>query len=196
MCPMSQAAAKTMTLDEFLAWERAQPERYEFVGGAVRLMTGGSLDHSLIATNIAGELRQRLRGTACRVFNGDAKVLTAGRSYYPAVSVSWAPLGDGKADVVPTPVVVIEIVSPSTERAEKKPRYFEIPSLRHYAIVEQDEARIDLYTRTGTQWSNEVIEGMTATLRLPALDLQIGLADCYSGTSLDPRNLGTAQSAG
>jgi hypothetical protein len=39
-----------MSLDEFLAWEREQPERYEYAGGVAMMMTGGSLDHSTIAS--------------------------------------------------------------------------------------------------------------------------------------------------
>lgn len=62
-----------MSLDEFLAWEREQPERYEFDGLVVRLMTGGSFDHSTIASNLWTALRDKLRGTGCRPFLGDAK---------------------------------------------------------------------------------------------------------------------------
>jgi hypothetical protein len=78
----------------------------------------------------------------------------------------------------------------AADRAEKKARYFEISSLQHYAIVEQDEVRIDLYTRVGAQWSNEVVEGMMATLILSALKVRIGLASCYEGTSLDQGGAG------
>ena len=60
---MSNVAEKLMSLDEFLAWERDQPERYEYAGGVVKMMTGGSLDHSTIASNLWTALRDRLRGS-------------------------------------------------------------------------------------------------------------------------------------
>jgi hypothetical protein len=65
---MSGAAEKLRSLDEFLAWEREQPERYEFDGLIARIMTGGSLDHSTIASKLWSALDSKLRGTGCRPF--------------------------------------------------------------------------------------------------------------------------------
>ena len=45
---MSTSLPKPWTLDDFLAWEARQPERYEFVGGVVRMMVGGTLAHNRI----------------------------------------------------------------------------------------------------------------------------------------------------
>jgi Uma2 family endonuclease len=64
---MPNAAEKLMSLDEFLAWEREQPERYEYAGGVATMMTGGSLDHSTIASNLWTALRDSLRGSASGV---------------------------------------------------------------------------------------------------------------------------------
>jgi hypothetical protein len=46
---MSNAAEQLMSLAEFLAWEREQPERYEYAGGVATMMTGGSAAHVTIA---------------------------------------------------------------------------------------------------------------------------------------------------
>jgi Uma2 family endonuclease len=186
---MSGAAVQTMSLDEFLAWEREQPDRWEFDAGATTMMTGGSLDHGTIAGNLHAELRQHLRGTRCRAFAGDNKVLPAGRDrgYYPDVSVTCSPISDGKDDVVPDPVLVIEVVSPSTEnrdRGIKKFSYFATPSIQQYAIVEQDTLRIDLYTRDGARWTNTVIEGLDAILPLTSIGMDLPLRLIYEGTSL------------
>jgi Uma2 family endonuclease len=109
------AAAQLMSLDEFLAWERGQAERHEFVDGAIRMMTGGSRDHSTIASNLWTALRDKLRGSGCRPFRGGAKV-SANRSIrYPDLSVTCSPI-DGRSDFVPVPVVVIEII-PRARRA-------------------------------------------------------------------------------
>ena len=51
------AAKQLMLLDEFLAWEREQPECYEYAGGVATMMTGGSLDRSTIASNLVGRTR-------------------------------------------------------------------------------------------------------------------------------------------
>ena len=71
---MPSAAEKLMSLDEFLAWERGQPERYEFDGMVAKLVTGGSLDHSTIASNLHRALSIMLRASGCMAFRGDAKV--------------------------------------------------------------------------------------------------------------------------
>jgi Uma2 family endonuclease len=93
----------------------------------------------------------------------------------------------GRDDIVPAPVAVIEIVSPSTEREDrgrKKFDYFAVPSIRQYAIVEQDERRIDLYTRTETGWIDEIVTG-DAALNLSAISVEIPLNAIYEDTELD-----------
>ena len=183
---MLGAAEKPMSLDEFLAWEREQPERYEFDGFVAHMMTGGSLDHSTIASKLWSALDGKLRGTGCRPFRGDAKVIANNGVRYPDLSVTCSPIA-GTDDIVPDPVVVIEILSPSTEREDrgrKKFDYFATPSIRQYAIVEQDERRIDLYTRTDTAWIDEIITG-DAVLNLSAIGIEIPLAAIYEDTELD-----------
>src|SRR5437764_6674816 len=110
---MPDAAEKPMSRDEFLAWEREQPERYEFDGFGATMVTGGSLAQPTITMNIAGALRQALRGTGCRPFASDAKVIASGSVRYPDVSVTCTPI-DARQDIVPEPVLVVEVISPST----------------------------------------------------------------------------------
>jgi Uma2 family endonuclease len=182
---MSDAATNLMSLEEFLAWEREQPAAFEFDGLTVRMMTGGSLDHSTIASNLWMALRAKLRDSGCRPFRGDAKVIANQGVRYPDVTVTCTP-SSGRDDIVPEPVVVIEILSPSTEREDrgrKKFDYFATPSIRQYAIVEQDERRVELYTRTGTAWIDEIITG--AVLNLSTIGVEITLDAIYEDTELD-----------
>jgi Uma2 family endonuclease len=183
---MPGAAQNLMTLDEFLAWERERPERYEFADGVVVMMTGGSLDHSTIASNLRTELKNRLRGTPCLPFRGDAKVIANGAVRYPDLAVTCSPRS-GREDVVPEPVLVIEVVSPSTartDRGRKKFDYFATASIRQYAIVEQDERLIDLYTRTAEGWVNEIVTD-DAVLKLSSVGVAIALDAIYEDTELD-----------
>jgi Uma2 family endonuclease len=183
---MLNTAEKLMSLEEFLAWEREQPERYEYAGGVVTMMTGASLAHVTITMNVAFALRQSLRGSGCRPFTNDAKVLAAGSVRYPDVTVTCTPFG-GTDDVVPDPILVIEVISPSTEREDrgrKKFDYFATSSIRQYAIIEQDARRVDLYTRAGTDWTNEVVEG-GAALKLSSIGIEISLDAIYEDTELD-----------
>src|SRR5882672_3529131 len=183
---MAGAAENLMTLDEFLAWEREQPERHEFDGFIVTAMTGASLAHVTITMNLATTLRQMLRGTGCRPFASDAKVIAAGSVRYPDIAVTRHPV-DGRDDVVPDPVVIMEVISPSTERVDrrrKKLEYFATPSIRQYAIVEQDERLVDLYTRIETGWINEIIADK-GVLNLSSIRVEISLDAIYEDTELD-----------
>jgi Uma2 family endonuclease len=183
---MLSIAEKPITLDEFLAWERAQPERHEFDGSTIVAMTGGSLDHSTIASNFDRALAAKLRGSTCRVFRGDAKIIANGTVRYPDVSVTCSRVS-GRDDTVPEPVVIIEVISPSTERTDrgrKKCDYFAIPSLRQYVIVAQDERLVDLYTRTEAGWINDIV-AETGVLNLSSIGVELPLDAIYEDTELD-----------
>ena len=183
---MANVAEQLMSLDEFLAWERDQPEKHEYAAGVIRMMTGASLAHATITINIAYALRQALRGTGCRPFVSDAKVIAAGSVRYPDIVVTCQPV-DGTNDIVPEPVLVVEVISPSTEREDrgrKKFDYFATPSIQQYAIVEQDARRVDLYTRTGASWTDEIVEG-DAVLKLSSLGVEVSLDVIYEDTELD-----------
>lgn len=187
---MRNTAEELMSLDEFLAWEREQPERYEYTGGVATLMTGGSLDHSTIASNLWTALRSTLRGSACRAFRGDTKIIGNNSIRYPDLSVTCTPVR-GNEDTVLDPVLVIEVISPSTEREDrgrKKFDYFATPSIQQYAIIEQDARRVDLYTRSGDRWTDEIIEG-DAILKLSSIGVEMSLDTVYEDTELDATRL-------
>jgi len=85
------------------------------------------------------------------------------------------------------PVVIIEVISPSTEREDrgrKKFDYFATPSIRQYAIIEQDARLIDFYTRTGDLWTDEIVEG-DAVLKLTSIGVEVSLDAIYEDTELD-----------
>jgi Uma2 family endonuclease len=183
---MPSTAEKLMSVGEFLAWEREQPEPHEFSDGIIKMMTGGSLDHSTIASNLWTAIRAQLRGGVCRAFRGDAKVIANNSVRYPDLSVTCSSVR-GNDDIVVEPVLVVEVVSPSTEREDrgrKKFDYFATPSIQQYAIIEQDARRIDLFTRDGDRWTDEVVEG-DAVLRLTVIGVEISLDAIYEDTELD-----------
>jgi len=97
-----------------------------------------------IALNLAIALRHALRGPGYRPFGSDMKVIANGTVRYPDISVTCRPVDD-REDKISDPVLVIEVLSPSTERegrGRKKFDYFATPSIQQDAIIEQDERRI------------------------------------------------------
>jgi Uma2 family endonuclease len=186
---MRGAAPRPWTVEEFLAWERAQEERYEYIDGVIRMMTGGTLDHALIKGNLHAALHRALRRSPCMVFVDGPKVAAADTVMYPDVAVTCAPELRHKEDVLRDPVLVAEVLSKSTEgqdRGGKWRAYREIPSLNRYLLIAQGEMMVEVFTRRPDGWAYTVCAGRDATLELPEFGLDLPLAELYERTSLDP----------
>ena len=149
-----------LTVEAYLAGENDGQVRHEFVDGRVFAMAGASERHNGVKLNIAGALNASI-DEPCRVFDGDMKLrIDQGpdvRFYYPDVFVSCS-TGSDDAYVRRDAVLIIEILSPSTERTdrfEKFQAYISLPMLSEYAIIEQDVPRVELHRRR-TGWACEV----------------------------------------
>lgn len=180
---MGKALRKPWTVAEFVAWEERQVERYEFVDGIVRMMTGGTAAHSTIITNIVVALKGALRGGPCRPFVDTPKVVTAFASLYPDVAVVCQPVEPDRT-TLDAPTVIIEVVSPSTEgedRGGKWAAYQTLPSLAHYLLVDQKETRVELFTRDGAGWRFQVFTGLNAVVELSEVGAALPLAEIYDG---------------
>ena len=85
---MNVALRRTITLEEFLAWEAKQPDSYEFDGFHPVAMNSGIVAHSTICTNLVGQLSIRLDGKPCRVQGAGLKLIVVGRVRYPDAFVT------------------------------------------------------------------------------------------------------------
>ncbi|HEX5326465.1 MAG TPA: Uma2 family endonuclease [Acetobacteraceae bacterium] len=184
---MNIALRKPWTVAEFLAWEERQEIRYEFDGFRPVAMVGATLNHNRITLNIGGTLRDRLRGKPCQPFVESVKVVVAGKVRYPDVVVSCAPAA-GTATVLPEPVVVFEILSPSTRQTDwfdKNVEYRDTPSIRRYVMLEQERAGALMFVRSGEDWIGALL-GRDATIDMPEIDAKLSLAEAYEGVEFPP----------
>jgi Uma2 family endonuclease len=182
---MSAAARRPMTLDAFLAWERSQELRYEFDGIAPQSITGGTIAHSVIGTNLVRALEDRLRGRPCRAFRGDVKIIVKDRVRYPDAVVTCAPIALD-SDIVPEPVVVFEVLSASSgtiDRITKNEEYRATPSIRRYVILEQTQIGALVFSREGDDWIGHVLSA-DAVLAMPEIGVELPLAEIYVGLGL------------
>lgn len=170
----------------YLAFERQAPQRHEFVGGRVRAMSGASRDHNLITLNIAGELRNQLRGGPCETYAGDmrVKVAASGLYTYPDVVVACdSPrFEDAVLDTLLNPTLIVEVLSPSTEaydRGAKFDQYRQIPSLKDYVIVAQDRHWVACFTRRRNAWLLVEHADRHDVLRLSSIACRLSLAEIY-----------------
>ena len=180
---MNLALRKPMTLAEFLEWEEGQPLRYEFDGVGPVAMTGGTYGHSTIQRNLAFGLTSRLRGKPCQFQGSDLKIQVGdGHIRYPDGMVVCSPI-DRTATVVHEPVVVFEVLSPSTaakDRIVKAREYQATPSIRRYVMLEQDSVGATVYARSGETWTHEILVA-DSILALPEIGVSLPLAELYEG---------------
>jgi Uma2 family endonuclease len=181
---MAQARPHPWTVEDFLAFEAQEPERYEFVDGIVRMMTGGSAAHSAIKLNAANALNAALGAGPCRAYIDDLKVVTATAVMYPDVVVTCRPLAPDD-DRVPDPTVVVEVLSPTTEshdRIRKWRQYQTIPSLQHFVLVGQSERRVEVYSRTAEGWEVKAVEPPENAVILKSIGAQLSLEAIYESS--------------
>jgi Uma2 family endonuclease len=184
---MNIALRKSMTLEQFLAWEERQELRYEFDGVQPVAMTGGSFVHAAIQINLILALGTRLRGKPCRVIGSELKIEVAGRIRYPDAFVICTPQ-PGSTHVVRDPVAVFEILSPSTSHTDlvlKTAEYRATPSILHYVILEQTHAGAQVFSRRGADWIAETVRDADV-LRLPEIGIEIPLPELYADVALEP----------
>ena len=184
---MNVALRRTMTLDDFLAWEAEQPERYEYDGFRPVAMNGGTEAHATIGTNLIVELGNRLRGTDCRAYGPSIKVLVAGRARYPDAFVACTPQPKG-AIWRTDPVVVFEIMSRGTaviDQTTKNDEYRATHSIKRYVILSQDSISANVYERIGNGWVGTLVTDPAAVLALPEIGVELPLAALYDGLNFD-----------
>lgn len=179
-----------MTADEFLAWDETQTVKHEFVRGEVFMMTGG-VDHNYtVAGNLYIALRQHLRGTPCRIYGSDVKlrVEAADCYFYPDLMVTCSALDAADRLIKREPVLVVEVLSPSTaafDRGEKFADYRQLASLREYLLVDVTRRRCDLH-RKGTDglWVLHPTQGEDA-LVLASVELTLPAAHLWADLEPD-----------
>ncbi len=169
-----------MSLREFVAWEDAQPIKYEFDGQTAHAMTGGSAAHSAIQSNIVIAVGIRLRGTRCRVLGSELKIEVARSIRYPDALVVCAPI-DPQSTIANEPTVVFEVLSPSTmrvDRIDKLREYQLTPSITRYVMLEQEIAAATVFTRDGMEWIGRV-RYAGETLDMPEIGSSVPISEFY-----------------
>jgi Uma2 family endonuclease len=182
---MSIISRRPMSLSEFLAWEERQEERWEFDGTQPVAMTGGTNRHATICSNLRALLYIALRGKPCRSKGPDLKIEVAGRIRYPDAFVHCNATGPS-VQVIPDPVVVFEVLSPSTSRIDrivKLREYQATDTIQRYVILEQDSVAAMVFAREGGIWTGRALTN-GEILAMPEIDIEIALADIYAGADL------------
>ncbi len=183
-----QTAAKNdyVPVEEYLAAEENSEVRHEYLGGLVYAMAGTTPAHNTIALNLATNIRPRLKGGPCRLYMSDVRVNFQIRDddyfYYPDIVVT-CDSRDTNQLFISHPKLIIEVLSDSTERIDKREKFFAyttIESLEEYVLVSQNAAEVTVYRRANG-WQSEKISGLEASVALNALELSVPLNAIFEG---------------
>jgi Uma2 family endonuclease len=184
---MSAQPQSFLTAQDYLAWERQQETRHEYLNGQIFAMTGASRAHNVLCLNLAASLHQQFRGKPCEVYANDmrVKVSETGMYTYPDLVVACGEprFEDQAVDTLLNPVLIIEILSDSTERYDRGAKfshYRSLPSLQEYLLVSQTECRIEHYVRQpGNHWLLTEYQDLHDCIDLNSLGSQLTLSEVY-----------------
>jgi Uma2 family endonuclease len=191
---MSLQTKRQPSFEGWLAGERASlDDRCEYVGGEVVAMSGGTIEHNAIISNIVRDLGNQMKGRPCQVFGSGLKlrVQAADAGEYPDLMAlcSEPQFYDGRRDLLLNPSLIGEVLSSSTkgyDRGDKFNLYRRIPSLREYLLVAQHRVLVELYTRgTDGRWMLSSFEALADQVRIESIDCALTLAEVYDKVSFD-----------
>lgn len=183
---MAAPARKLVTVAEFLRFDGEGDRRYQLIGGEIVMMAPPSPTHGALASSVSRLIGNQLR-RPCRTLSEAGITLPwSDTSFYVAdVAVTCSPIAG--QSWCPDPVVVVEVLSPSTEaedRGVKLPDYRRLASVQDILLVASDRVAVEHYARRGGQW---VISdhGPGETVRLVGLPLEIPVDELYADLGLD-----------
>ena len=193
---MSIGVAQTiLSPEEYISFERkfvpdAETVRHEYVKGKIISMSGASRAHNLISFNIAAELHPQIIDREIEAYIGEMRVgsPTIASYFYPdIVVVSKEPtFEDDVFDTLLNPIVIVEILSPSTEafdRGEKFSHYRQIESLQEYIIVSQDKVNVERFLRRPDEWGYTSFQDLNQQVPIVSIESELSLQRIYQGVT-------------
>jgi Uma2 family endonuclease len=184
---------RRLSVEEYLRLvQTSQDVKYEYEYGQVRALAGGTSNHAEIAGNMYVALREHLgRRTPCRAYIADKVVQVAeGRYYIPDVVVSRDVSDHGKAVVICSPHLIVEVLSPSTElidRTKKLAAYRACEHVQEIVFISQQVQFVEVFRRAHEDdedaW-HYLQYHAAETIILESLDIQIPVAELYEGLAI------------
>ena len=188
-------AVSDLTEKEYLEIERLAEYKSEYFEGQMFAMSGASRAHNLIVANLIFTLILQLKKTPCQVYPSDmrVKVRENGLYTYPDVIVACGEeeFDDEHQDTLANPLLIIEVLSKSTEaydRGAKFALYRELGSLAEYLLVDPSRPQAEQYVRQEeNRWLLSEAKGTGAVITLSAVNASLSLADIYDKVSWETR---------
>jgi Uma2 family endonuclease len=189
--PTTFSFDKTYSIEEYLEIEDTSIEKHEFYNGKIKKMAGAKPAHNIIAANIIAQLVNVTENKELEYFvlNSDSKIrIERFNSFvYPdAVVVCEAiEMYPGSTTVIMNPLLIVEVLSPSTEEHDRTTKFFEyqqIPSFKEYLRIDQKiPFVIASFKAAEHTWQNTEAKGLESSIYLKSIDCTIDLKKIYRG---------------
>jgi len=185
---MAQRKYSVMSVEDYLVLNRnSKDTRYEYLDGEIRMLAGGSPDHSIIIANLTAAIKGPLKGSQCRVYNSDVQLKLSEKRYvFPDITISCDERDRNQKETIRYPRVVVEALSPTTEatdRGKKAAYYRACPTIQEYVMVDSEEIFVEVHRREEGRWTINTFE-LGDTITLESLGIQFPIEDAYEGASL------------
>ena len=176
---------KNLTVDEYLAWAKENPGRYELHDGEIVAMSPQRAEHADVKFAVQNELRRSIvtAKLPCKMMpDGMTVRITKTRAYEPDALVYCGKEIAGDAWEIPNPVIVVEVASPSTaqyDANEKLAGYFSVPSVMHYMLLTPTGPPAILHSR---QPNGTILTSIlhSSAFRLDPPGLELDVARCLT----------------
>ncbi len=179
--------------EAYLAMERASQEKHEYFKGEVFAMSGASIQHNFIASNLNRIIGPHAHGKGCKLFGSDFRVHIPDNTLYTYPDFSIV-CGDYKASVMytdnlTTPSVIIEILSKSTQdydRGSKFMLYRSIKTLKEYILIDSTTISVEHFEKeTDNSWRLTEFKQLTDNFFISTISLTLQLRDVYEDVSIE-----------
>ena len=190
--PIVAYGKNKFTVEEYLQLEKDAVEKHEFYEGEIFDMSGASLRHNKIFSNLFIGLGNLLKGSGCTPYGSDMRINIPENSLftYPDITIICGDIitSPEDNDTAIQPTIIIEILSPSTreyDRGGKFKLYRDIQSLKEYILVDAESINIEAFRlNQQNHWELEEYKSVSDSLHIPSLNILLSLTNIYEDTKL------------
>jgi Uma2 family endonuclease len=178
--------AQHFSREEFRLWAECQKRRYERIAGEPVAMSPERIEHVRVKNRTWAALDRAVHAAnlPCEALGDGVTIeINEDTDYEPDAVVNCGPPAPGDAVAATNPVIVVEVLSPSTESvdlADKLADYFKVATIQHFLIVRARRREVIHHKRSGSEIVSRVINIGGIVLDPPGITIDV--ADIYPVT--------------
>jgi Uma2 family endonuclease len=185
---LTATAARSMSVEEYIAFEERSEIRHEFINGTLYPMPGTTDDHNDICYNIKNALKQIIKNLRVYTENVKAQITSVKDYTYPDVLVASDPRDLEDRYIKKYPPVIFEVISKTSrldDTVDKYIRYKNIESLQNYILVDSEKQWVEVRTKLDNgEWEAATYLPSDERFPVPALGVELTFEAVYEGVAV------------